>query len=103
MDFSWLTGFITSAITSIVGWITNLFYDFCNAFIVALAAACSAVLSVLPTGSFNAGPSVDSSFLPTLNWFLPVSGILNSLSLYFVGYLLYIGSAPVLRWFKVTK
>ena len=103
MDFSWLTGFISSAIDRLLKLLEYLFYGFCNAVIKGLATACAAVLSLLPSGTFSAGPSIDTSVLPYLNWFLPISGIVYSLGLYFAGYLCYIGAAPVLRWFKVVR
>lgn len=103
MDFSWLTGFISSAITALVGYIENLFYTCGNALISGVASACSAVINLLPSGSFSGAGSVASSVLPVLNWFLPISGIITCLGLYFSAWLLYLGSAPLLRWFKVTK
>ena len=103
MDWSWLTGFITSAIQALIGYVENLFYTFANSVISGVASACSAGISLLPSGSISSAGSVASSVLPVLNWFLPISGILTSLGLYFSAWLLYLGSAPLLRWFKVTK
>lgn len=102
-DFSWLTNFISSMLDRLIGLLHNLVIDFCNAVIVALSSAVLAVVNFLPSGSASSAGSVSSLFLGTINWFLPIPGIIASLTMYFSGWLLYMGIAPLTRWFKVTK
>lgn len=104
MDFSWLTNFISSAIDRLIGLLQNLLIDLCNLLISAIASAGVAVIDLLPTASsLPSNGSFESSFLGVVNWFLPVNGLVDCLAFYFAGYLLYMASAPLLRWFKVVR
>lgn len=104
MDFSWLTDFISSAIDRLLGLLYNSLIKLINLLIAGLASAATYVIGLFPaSSSLPSSGVVDGSFLGTINWFLPITGLIQCLGIYFAGWLLYIGLAPLGRWLKVTK
>jgi len=103
MDFSWLTSWIVSVIDLFIGLIYNTFVKFINIFIYDLVAVAKVIVNSMPSIDVVSTPSIETSLIPYINWFLPVSGLVISLNFYFAGLFLYLISAPLLRWFKIVK
>ena len=103
MDFSWMTDWLVN----ILRWFGQAIYNgtikLVNAIIIALAAFVDTVLSLLPTTSYSTDGAFDSSWLGTLNWFLPISHMVNALAMYAAAVTLLFSVGPILRWLKVVR
>lgn len=76
----------------------------CNALIRGLGAVLSAIFSILPSSPFKIlNNSAIASYLPTINYFIPVSDIISIFDAWILavgGYYLY---QIVLRWIKAVE
>jgi len=78
-----------------------MFTEILNFILDSAVTLLTSVLNILPQSPFSLiSNSPIQEFLPTLNWFVPVSQIVSILQLWVTAVLTFYGYKLILRWVK---
>ncbi len=100
---SQLLTWLYNAFAWCLAWIKNILIDVINLLIQAVAMVFGTVISWLPNSTVSL--SVPQSLIDlgaNINWLVPVSAIVNCLTLIAVAYVAYFAVRPILKFLQLT-